>query len=220
MKTHKIPSREDLIEQAQAEDERAQQEIHELFNPRFHEFGVKFLLRHGCCVPSQHVFGVVNAAWGSVFKNLGALRNPNKFYWWGLKIVRNSANNHLSQCIRQQSEIPFSSLKKNSHDGSGEQETSLDPPSLISDEETIFQAILADESLNFAKEISPVFHDILRLQLEDDLDLRAVARHIRKSYENTRSIRSRGMQELIKKMAGKKEELKRRAPRKKKKDIE
>lgn len=217
MKFRKLPSLAALITAALAHDERAQQELYELFNARFQRFASRFLSRQGCCVPEQHSFGVVSAAWGNIFNSLGALWSPANFNSWALQIVRNDANEHLRQCIRQQHEVSFDSLKKKSSDESGEKEIPFDPPSLVDDDTVISNALLADEILHIAADISPKLYAILNLQLVEGLALPAIAKHIGETYDNTRTIRSRGLQELRRRVTGKMNELKKRLDKKKKK---
>lgn len=206
MQSRQFPSLAALVEAASTGDARAQHELHERFNPRFGAFANYLLSRKGCCQPHQHSLDVLNAAWGNIFHSLGKgkLWSPSNFYKWGRGIVYNETNNHLGSCIEQQNfEIPIASLTRTSSDESGEREIPFEPASLVDDRTVIDNGLLADEILSVASEISPKFHAILYLQVTNDLGLKEIAGRIGESYDNTRTIYSRGIKQLRRKMAGK-----------------
>jgi RNA polymerase sigma factor (sigma-70 family) len=210
-----------LLKAVLAGDEQAQHALYEMCNPQFRNFARKFLLRHGCSLP-DHSSEITDSAWSSIFINLGALRQFNSFIPWGLRIVRNEAYGHLRQCIAtQQHEVPIDSLNKRASDESQEKEITFEAASIVSTDKQFFAALLAREILELAKEISTKLYDILYLQMTEDLDLFAVAQCLGISYGSARTIRSRGIRELKKRLAEKsvEEKLKKRLA-KKKKDIE
>lgn len=214
-----------LIEKAASGDKQAQTDIYEAYNPRFEGYAYRLLLRKHCPVWAQHMGGAVNAAWGKIFKGLPGLKSSYKFNRWALKIVRNSLYTHLRQCIRQQKEISFGSLGKRSSDDSGERYIPFDPPSaspfLGSREDVIFSGILANEVLSIAATINEKLPDILYLRFFEGLDELSISERIGKSYDNTRTIYSRGIKRLVILLgAEKKRQLKKKFPRERKDDID
>lgn len=220
MNARNLPSLAQLVAAVLAAEEGAQRALIERCDPRFQRTASSYLWRKGCCESSKHGSDAVSLAWGKIFDGLGSLREPEKFARWGLSIVKNEANEHLKRCIDTQNhEIPLASLNGKTSDESGEQATAFEPASIVNSATVIFNALLADEILTLAKEISPKLYEILRLQRVHDLTLSAIAERIGETPANTRIIRSRGIRELKKRLAKKEKELEGKS-RRKKTDIE
>lgn len=205
MQFRKIPSLAALVEKASNKDSRAQRELIDHYDPQFRAFVKDYLSPKGCSRPREHAHGIVDVAWGLIFKNLDRMYSPNNFDGWSSRILINESNWHLERCIKWQKEVSFESLKKISSDESGEKEIPFDPPSLVNDAVVIHNAVLADRILTEAAKISTKLHAILCLQYKEGLDPKEIAERRGESYDSIRSFLSRSheIRELRKRMVGK-----------------
>lgn len=213
MQFRKIPSLATLVGKASNKDSRAQRELIDHYDPQFRAFVKDYLSQKGCSRHQEHANGIVDMAWGLIFKNLDRMYSPNNFDGWSSRILINESNWHLERCIKWQKEVSFESLKKISSDESGEKEISFDPPSLVNDAVVTYYAVLADQILTEAAKVSPKLHAILFLQYKEGLDLKEIAQRRGESYDSIRSFLSRSheIRELRRRMAGKMSPPKERA---------
>jgi DNA-directed RNA polymerase specialized sigma24 family protein len=219
VKSHEIA----LIEKAVSGDVPAAAELYEAVKPRFEQLAEGFLREKGCCAPEQHCKDVAEAARVKIFSSLATLWSPYNFKGWSERIISNCCWDHLKQCWN---EVSFNSLAQRTTDESGESEIEFDPPSpdpsfLGGRDAVVFSAVLINEILTRAAgpDYPPRFHDILKMQLSEDLDLRSVAGRLDMSYDNVRTIHSRGIRQLMRDLGVEKQkEMKKKLTRGKKED--
>lgn len=195
------PSLEELIAGVRSGDEQARQSLYESFNPQFHTLASNYLRQHGSGVLDD-CQEVINSAWANIFKSIDQLHDPNHFVPWARRILINEANRHLRRTINtQRHEVHFDDILKKDPDGAQGQELPFESEPLV-DRVAVFDATrLADKVLTISYDISPKFYRILLMRWTEDLDFREIARRIGESYGNTRTIYSRGMRELKRRLA-------------------
>lgn len=182
------PSLKWLIDEALAGNRDAMDELFRRYGPTIRGYSWSTLKWKGCYAPDDHGPEIENWAWLAIFRHVNQLNDYNKFDWWLKKTILRLVYDHVSGpngCINRQNTTE-----------------QLDPAhdACIDDTESIIDAsIWVDEMLTVAKEISPLFSEIVYLHfimgytMEDiakrlDLPVNKVRNHY---YRKLRHLQNR-----------------------------
>lgn len=173
-----FPSLKELLEAVSAGDEGDKEKLYERYNSDFCRYTQYYLRLKQCRAPGTHSYGIIDTAWGKIFKSIKGLREHNSFDYWAKKILRNEANTHLTRCIREQREVSLEDAQKEN-----------EPDARIHD---AYEMTRSNEHItlimDFARKLHPKLPDILRLHEIEGLSFKETASSLEMSVNTVRGI--------------------------------